>query len=72
MKKDDVLFFAAVIALAIFVFCTGCNAKLKRTEYFIDGEWVRCDYISTEACGETLRCGETLHVCQTNIEKRNR
>ncbi len=63
------LVYLAIVVLVIYAL-VGC-AKAKHVEYKIDGQWQRCEYIRTEACGETLRCGDTIHSCQTNVETRS-
>lgn len=67
MSDKQMLF--AVLFLVIFLFgCFGCSKKNQ--EYLIDGAWLRCDYISETACGQTLRCGQSLYECQTNVQRR--
>lgn len=57
--------------LLLLALCiAGCAKKIKHTEYLIDGEWRRCDFIATEACGEKFRCDEILYSCQTNVQTR--
>lgn len=49
--------------------CSGC-AKDKHQEYFLGGEWQRCDYLYEAACGQSYRCGDKVFECSTNVQTR--
>lgn len=58
------------VFLILFIVLAGC-AKAKHTEYLIGGQWQRCDYIATEACGVKLNCAGTVMACLNDLQSRN-
>lgn len=59
-----------VLAILLLI-AAGCAEDAER-EYLIDGQWRQCSYLGAADCGQTLRCGEELFECQTNVQSRSK
>jgi hypothetical protein len=68
MNKKEV-FCLMVVMLVILSACQPAP-KIKHTEYLVNGEWQRCQYVSEQACGLQLNCDGVNHICMTNVPRR--
>lgn len=39
-------------------------------EYEVDRQWQRCEFVEQRACGDTIRCGDVVITCTSNLKKR--
>ncbi len=63
------LIVVAILMLLAIAFLAGCGCSNEQ-EFKVNGEWRSCEFIEERQCGVTLRCGESLIECQTDLESR--